>query len=184
MNRDESSVITLAYKREIMAYKKQIYIAFDADSDIHYYYLMKAWKQNDNTDFDFKNAHELNTINDSDSEQTKKRKLRERMKNSKIFILLIGEHTKHLYKYVRWEIELAKEKGLPIICINLNKSRKVDEDRVPKIIRETLSVHISFGVKVLQHALDVWENTHSRLIKQGESEPYIFPLETYKAIES
>lgn len=184
MDRDESSVITLTYKREIMAYKKQIYIAFDADSDIHYYYLMKAWKQNDNTNFDFKNAHELNTIYDSDSEQTKKRKLRERMENSKIFILLIGEHTKYLYKYVRWEIELAKEKGLPIICINLNQSRKVDEDRIPKIIRETLSLHICFAVKVLQHALDVWGNTHCSLSKEGECEPYIFPSETYKEIGS
>lgn len=184
MDRDESSVITLTYKREIMAYKKQIYIAFDADSDIRYYNLMKAWKQNDNTSFDFKNAHELNNINDSNSEQTIKRKLRERMESSKIFILLIGEHTKHLYKYVRWEIELAKEKGLPIICINLNQSRVVDEERIPKIIRETLSLHICFGVKVLQHALDVWGKTHSGLTKEGKTEPYIFPSETYKAIES
>lgn len=184
MDRDENSVITLTYKREIMAYKKQIYIAFDADNDIHYYYLMKAWKQNDNTVFDFKNAHEVNTINIFDSEQTIKRKLRERMESSKVFILLIGKHTKNLYKYVRWEIELAKEKGLPIICINLNQSREVDGERIPKIIRETLSLHICFGVKVLQYALDVWGNTHSRLSKEGESVPYIFPSETYKDIES
>jgi hypothetical protein len=29
-----------------MAYKNRTYIAFDGDSDIRYYWLMKAWKHN------------------------------------------------------------------------------------------------------------------------------------------
>ena len=32
--------------------------------DLRYYYLMKAWKQNDNTDFNFYDAHDLNNIYD------------------------------------------------------------------------------------------------------------------------
>mgnify|MGYP000606112784 CR=1 FL=1 len=42
------------------------------------------------------------------------------MANSKVFVLLIGESTKNLTKFVKWEIELAIKKELPIICVNLN----------------------------------------------------------------
>ena len=30
-----------------MAYRNKTYVCFDADSDIRYYNLMKAWKEND-----------------------------------------------------------------------------------------------------------------------------------------
>ena len=50
-----------------MAYRNKIYVSMDADNDIKYYYLMKAWKQNDNSSFDFHDAHDLNTILDKRS---------------------------------------------------------------------------------------------------------------------
>ena len=37
-------------------------------------------------------------------------------------MVLVGEKTKNLYKFVRWEIELAIKLGLPIIVANLNKT--------------------------------------------------------------
>ena len=43
-----------------MSYKNKVYVSMDADNDLRYYYLMKAWKQNDNTDFNFYDAHDLN----------------------------------------------------------------------------------------------------------------------------
>ena len=45
-----------------MAYTNKTYVAFDADNDIHYYQLMKAWKQNDNTNFNFYDAHDLTNL--------------------------------------------------------------------------------------------------------------------------
>ena len=93
-----------------MAYRNKTYVCFDADNDINYYYLMLAWKENERIAFDFQNAHEINNLRDGSSEETIKSKLRERLKNTKVFIVLIGEHTKNLYKYVRWEIEFAVEK--------------------------------------------------------------------------
>jgi hypothetical protein len=106
-----------------MAYRSKIYTAFDADSDIHYYRLMQAWKQNDNTEFDFNNAHDLNDIRPWSSEDSIKTALRERIKNSKVFVLLVGEKTKFQNTYVRWEIEQAIKQGLPIIAININGKR-------------------------------------------------------------
>ena len=74
-----------------MAYRNKTYVAFDGDNDMRYYNLMKAWKQSDSTDFNFYDAHDLNTARDSSQTDSIKRKLSERMANSKIFVLLLGE---------------------------------------------------------------------------------------------
>lgn len=42
-----------------MAYQNKTYVAFDGDRDIHYYRLMKAWRQNNNIYFNFMDAHDL-----------------------------------------------------------------------------------------------------------------------------
>ena len=47
-----------------MAYRNKTYVAFDGDRDIRYYHLMKAWKTNDNIDFDFHDVHDLNYTRD------------------------------------------------------------------------------------------------------------------------
>ena len=67
-----------------MAYRNKTYVCFDGDNDIRYYNLMKAWKQNDNTNFNFYDAHDINTALDSSTEETIKRRLRERLINSKV----------------------------------------------------------------------------------------------------
>lgn len=66
----------------------------DADHDLKYYNLMKAWKQNDNTSFNFYDAHDINNIYDK-SEASIKAGLQERFRNTKVFVLLVGEHTKY-----------------------------------------------------------------------------------------
>ena len=102
-------------------YRNKIYVAFDGDNDISYYNLLKAWHENGN--FEFNDAHDLNTSKDSSKEESIKHNLSIRLKNSKIFIILIGEHTKYLTKFVKWEIEQAIKLNIPIIAVNLNKRR-------------------------------------------------------------
>lgn len=72
-----------------MTYRNKVYVAFDADEDMDYYNLLRAWKENENIDFDFYNAHDINNITARANEETIKNKLRERMNNSKLFILLV-----------------------------------------------------------------------------------------------
>lgn len=62
-----------------MPYLNKTYVAFDASNDIHYYRLMQAWKQNDNSSFNFYDAHDLNNIRTQNEDQIK-RKLKERLK--------------------------------------------------------------------------------------------------------
>src|SRR6266436_4956220 len=106
-----------------MAYRNKTYVCFDGDSDIRYYRLMQAWAANDKFAFNFYNAHDLNTARDDSQEASIKRQLSERFANSKDFVVLIGDKTKFLRKFVQWEMEVALRLGLPIVGVNLNGSR-------------------------------------------------------------
>ena len=163
-----------------MAYRNRTYVCFDADNDIHYYRLMLAWKQNDNTDFQFYNAHDLNRLLPTSNEDTIKRKLRQRLLNTKVFIVLIGESTQYLYKFVRWEMEQALGLDLPIIAVNLNGKRRQDKNRCPPIIRDKLVVHVSFNARIVQHALENWKTDYENLKNDGESSARLYSLEVYE----
>jgi len=145
-----------------MSYKNKTYIIFDADNDIKYYRLMTAWKKNEKIDFDFHDAHDLNNLWKKSSEETIKRKLRERMKNSKQAIVLIGDSTKDLYKYVRWEIEIAINMDIPIIAVNLNKLNQAHSKTPPILKKNAYFVSVPFELKKIKYALDNFPNEYSR----------------------
>jgi len=142
-----------------MSYKNKTYVVFNADypaggGDIGHYRLMTAWKANNGIDFDFHNAHELNnlTINASDAQIY--RKLRERMNNTKQLVVLVGDHTKNLYKFVRWEIEIAIDMDIPIVAVNLDKSNG-STLKTPAILKDNCYfVSVPFELKKIKYALD------------------------------
>lgn len=164
-----------------MAYRNKVYVSMDADNDLRYYYLMKAWKQNDYTDFNFYDAHDINTILDK-SEASIKAGLQERFRNTKVFVLLVGEHTKYLYKYVRWEIEQAIKRKIPCIVVNLNGKRSIDNDLCPAIIKDELAVHISFNSKILQHALENWPEYEAQCRAKGSTGAYYYDDNLYRKL--
>ena len=165
-----------------MAYRNKTYIAFDADSDIHYYRLMQAWKQSDHTYFEFNNAHDHNDIRPWSTEDSIKSALRERMKNSRVLIVLVGEKTKYQHTYVRWEIEYAIKLGLPIIVVNLNGKRSMDETRYPLILRDQLAVHVTFNAAIIQHALENWPSSHASHVAQNDTGPYFYKDSVYQQL--
>jgi hypothetical protein len=138
-----------------MSYKDKTYIIFDGDNDKWAYARMKGWKALKTIDFDFEDAHEDYTLtNKATDENYIKGKLRKRFANAKQIIVLIGEHTKNLYKYVRWELEIAQELNLPIIAVNLNGDRKQNINTCPPIICDEYVVHISYKMKIIKYGLD------------------------------
>lgn len=137
-----------------MSYKNKTYVVFDGDTDMWAYAYMKGWKQNEHIDFNFHDAHDQNVITDRASEDTVKRRLRERFASAKQIVVLIGEHTKNLYKFVRWEMEVAQKLDLPIIAVNLNGTQSYDSTRCPPILSDTYTVHVAFKAKIIQYALD------------------------------
>ncbi len=165
-----------------MAYKNKTYVAFDGDNDIHYYYLMCAWKDNDNMSFNFYDAHDLNTARDTSLESTIKQRLRERMANASTFLLLVGQKTKFLTKFVKWEIEQALSRDLPIIVVNLNESKRMDSNLCPPLLTDALAVHVSFKQRIIQKALDSWPSSHATYKGQGKTGPYYYTDETYRSL--
>src|SRR5665213_3515639 len=154
-----------------MAYRNKTYIAFDGDEDIHYYRLMTAWKAHDGFSLNFQDAHDLNTARDSSEEEGIKRQLRERFANSKLFAVLIGEKTRYLTRFVKWEMEVALRLDLPIIGVNLNGSRTRDT-RCPPTIRDELVVYVPFAHDIIEYAMDNWPASHKSHKSQGHSGPF------------
>lgn len=166
-----------------MAYRNKTYVCFDADNDIRYYRLMQAWKQNDNTNFNFHDSHDLNNLLPTSTEETIKRKLRERLNNTKMFIVLIGEQTRCLYRFVRWEMEIALKLDIPIIGVNLNGKRRIDPDRCPPIIRDELVIYISFNLAIVQYALENWEACYRQSKKEDKTGPCCYKANVYEQLD-
>ncbi|ELP5713396.1 MULTISPECIES: TIR domain-containing protein [Enterobacter] len=164
-----------------MAYRNKTYICFDGDNDMAYYRLMTAWKSNDNFSFNFHNAHDMNSARDESLEESIKKQLRERFANSKTLIVLIGENTKNLTKFVRWEMDVALKLGIPIIAVNLNGSRQKDE-LCPRIIKNELVVFVSFNMKIIEYAMNNWPEYHNTFTKENKKASFYYTNKTYEAL--
>ena len=167
-----------------MVYKNKTYIAFNADDgnpkgDIKYYRLMTAWDKNDKLDFDFFNAHDLNNLRKDSKDEAIKNALRERMKNSKLFILLVGDGTADNQDFVEWEINAAIKREIPIIVVNLNGSRNVDNSLCPKLLQENLSLHISFNQKIIYEAIKNWIDLDKGFRDKKDNSPKVYTAKTY-----
>lgn len=122
-------------------------------TDIKSYWLMQAWKANEKIDFDFRDC-QLQAEIRSEDEAYIKTKCRERIQMASKFVQLIGQDTRNKYKYVRWEAEVAIEKGCTIIGVNLDGSRKMIEETCPPIIRNIGAIFVPFSPKIIKHALE------------------------------
>lgn len=137
-----------------MSYRNKTYVIFAGDEDIWAYGFMRGWRVSKHLDFNFHDAHDLNTITNRSQEQNTKRKLRSRLASAKQAIVLVGEKTKNLFRFVRWEIEACQDLGLPIVAANLNGQRDIDYNRCPAILRDADAIHVSFKLKIIKYALD------------------------------
>jgi hypothetical protein len=142
---------------------------------------MLMWKENDKIDFDFHNAHDLNNLREGSQEETIKRKLRERLNNTKQMIVLVGDLTRFQNKFVRWEMEVALSLDIPIIAVNLNKKRCMDEDLCPAIIRDKYVVHIPFAMKIIKHALDKFPEEYAKR-RPEDMGPRVYPDQVYTSL--
>jgi len=131
-----------------------------SSTDIHYYRMMLAWKANTNIDFNFTNCQLHREIR-SEDEAYIKRLCRERIEMAGKFVQLIGQDTRWKYKYVRWEAEVALEKGCTIIGVNLDGSRRMVPETCPPILRDVGAVFVPFSPRIVQYALENWKMRRS-----------------------
>lgn len=144
-----------------------------SSTDINYYRLMQAWKSHEHIDFDFTDCQLASEIN-SENENYIKRKCRDRINMASKYLLLIGEDTRHKYKYVRWEAEVAKEKGCTIIGVNLDGGRRINESTCPPVIRDIGTLFVPFSPKIIAYALEHYE--------MHPDNNYHYPDEVYRKL--
>lgn len=136
-----------------MGHRNKTFVIFDGDNDKWAYGRMKGWKSLEH--IDFKDAHDEYPLSvHASNEDYIKGKLRKRFLSASQMIILIGKSTKYLYKYVRWELEVAQNLNIPIIVVNLNGDRKQNTNTCPSIIRNSYVVHIPFRMKIIKYAFD------------------------------
>ena len=131
------------------------FIGFSS-TDIRYYRLMQAWKENEHIDFDFTDCQLSNEIRSEDKAYIKS-KVRARITMAGKYAMLIGEDTRYKYKYVRWEAEVALEKNCTIIGINLDGSRRMVERTCPPIIRNIGAIFVPYSPKIVAYALENYQ---------------------------
>jgi len=156
-----------------MGYKQKAFVCFDPDNDLHCWNLMKAWNEDGEISFNFHTAYKIHENKEGFPEIIVKRKIKECLKGSRVLIVLIGNNTWNLIKYIRLEIEFALANNIPIIAVNLNTRRKQD-DLCPPLLRNELVMYIAFGQKIMDVALNNWPESHALYKMEGKSGPYYY----------
>jgi len=144
-----------------MSYRNKTYVAF-ASEDIKQYYMMEAWRENTNIDFDFYDAHDLNISRDTSQPETIRRNLRARMSNAKQVVLLGSAHAKRKgsdgTSFLAHEVKVMREFNLPIVIANLDGDRTIDTNFIPSPILDDdyYTISVSFQPKIIKYALDIY----------------------------
>lgn len=133
-----------------MAYRNGIYVAFNGcgttnptDSDIKYFNILKAWKENKKIDFSFVDSHQKTyRVLDSSTKETLLSRLNERMANSKLMFLIVTNNTSNCSDIVEHEIKRAVEVDkIPLVIAYVDKEviKKTSpqmRDKLPKILNK------------------------------------------------
>ena len=168
-----------------MSYRNKTYVAF-ASEDIGKYRMMEAWKASEHIEFDFFNAHDLFIARDTSKPETIKRNLRERMKNAKQVVLLGSKDGKRKgsdgASFLAYEIEVIIEFNLPVVVVNLDQDRNVDENYIPDplLTEKYYTLSVSYQPKIIMHALNNYATSFATSDKKG---PYQYKPEVYKELE-
>jgi len=142
-----------------MAYRNKTYIAGDWDHDHDAVEQIYKWKNGFKWSLDFHDAHAMKQARDTSLPCSIKRSLKERMDASKMFVLIVGDHTDTITKgschlcgsynnyigycthgysvdkrsFVKYECEKAVEAGIDIVV--LYNSTTVDKSKCPIAVR-------------------------------------------------
>ncbi len=124
-----------------------------SSTDLHSYKAMQAWKTNHNIDFDFTDC-KLNYAINANNEAYVKRKVRELIDETEIYMMLIGKDTIRRHKYIVWEAEIAIEKNCTIIGVNLDGSSKMEPETCPPIIQDIGAIFVPFSPEIVARAIE------------------------------
>lgn len=164
-----------------MSYRNKTYVGF-ASENIHLYRLMEAWRDNDNIDFDFHDAHDLFISRDTSRPDTIKRNLRERMKNAKQVVIIGTPEAKAKggdgVSFLAYEVAVIIEFNLPVVIANHDGDKTVDRNFIPAPLlnADYYSVSVALSPRIIRHALDNYATSFAGSSKKG---PHQYPQSVY-----
>lgn len=165
-----------------MSFQEKIYVAFDNANDLDTYNQLCEWKQSDGSSFAFYNGFDIARDIEKVNDDIVKQRIKERMQESNVCVVLIGQYSKSYRKFTRWQIECAITNDIPIIAVNANGIRSVDFDRCPTALKKALSLHISFQAPILEFALMNWPKSHKEHRAKEKSHNIRYGNEVYEAL--
>jgi hypothetical protein len=157
-----------------MAYRNGVYVAFNGcgtavptESDIKWYDLLKAWDANKSIDFEFVNSHDKTCqVRDDSLPETLKRRLRERLTDSKLLFLIVTENTKNSSTTLDYELVLSIDTmEIPIVIAytGMETVKQVTPalmNKLPKILQTRINekkikvLAIPFKLKAIKRAFE------------------------------
>jgi hypothetical protein len=164
-----------------MSYRNKTYVAF-ASENIHLYRLMEAWRDNNNIDFDFIDAHDLFQSRDTSQPETIKRNLRERMKNAKQVVLIGSPEAKKKgsdgASFLAHEVKVLMEFGLPVVIANYDGDRTIDRSFIPTPLLDAdyYTISVSMQPAIIKFALDNYVGSFASSDSTG---PYFYKAAIY-----
>lgn len=162
-----------------MAFRKRIYVSYDAD-DLIYFNMLQAWCGSETQEL----SHYKLIVADNDSPRFNdnvSNTLREKIAPTLCVIVLVSEHSATLRPQMRMELDKAIELGKPIIVVNLNGKRSIDNDLCPAVLKTKMVLHISFNAKIIQKAIDTWPIYYSQNKEKGKGS-FFFKSDVYKKL--
>ncbi len=148
-----------------------------SSTDIQHYHLMCAWKAHEHIDFDFADF-QLDKAIASQDESYIKRVCRYKIRLADTYALLIGKDTFTKMTFVKWEVEVAVEKGCRLIGINLNNSRSKDL-LCPWFFSNRGALFVPFSPRIVAKALEPWNRPP---LGPGQLGDWNFPDSTYTTL--
>jgi|SRR5690625_2027953 len=102
---------------------KKLFVSYRADEEGNKYKnLLVAWSKNDNGYFDIKfEDTSIGVSINSDDEDYIKRRIREKISESRTVLVLIGKDT-HKSDWVEWEIDKAVELKKKLVAVKIKNS--------------------------------------------------------------
>jgi MTH538 TIR-like domain (DUF1863) len=151
------------------------FVSFSS-TDIARYQMMCAWKAKDHIDFNFTNF-QLDEAN-SKNENYIKRTCREKIQPADRFVLLIGNDTFTKTTFVKWEVEVAIEKGCRLIGANINHCRFKDRWLCPSFFADKGAVFVPWSSRIVAEAM----KPHRFDLLPGQTRDFRFYDHIYTAL--
>lgn len=167
-----------------VSYRNKTYVAF-ASEDIRCYRLMEAWRDNDNIEFDFHDAHDLVTALDTSQPETIRRRLRERLNNAKQVVFLGSQKGKSKAgdgkSFLFYEVETIAKLNLPVVIANLDGDRTIDRNFIPQrfLDDDHYTESVSFQPAIIKYALDYYAPAFPKSDKTG---PHYYKASVYEQL--